>query len=162
MLPSGWLADVEAGELARLADDRVVLELGAWKGRSTALLSWAARYVVSVDRHRGGGEVGAEDSLPDYLDSVRMLGNVAMVVASFEEFVPLLGRSFDLAFVDGDHDEASVRRDALLARDHVRKGGVVAFHDWDRESVRQGARAVFLDRELLDIVHTLASFQVAP
>lgn len=137
-LPAGWLVDEEARELARVAQGKTVLELGAWKGRSTTVLSKAAKYVVSVDRHQGIAEVGGDDSLPDYLDAVRRLPNVAIVVASFERFVPLLGRSFDVVFVDGNHDADSVHRDTSLAFSHVADDGIVAFHDWDFDTVRDG------------------------
>ena len=45
-LPQGWLLNEEADRLAEAARGRVVLELGAWKGRSTVLLTSVAEYVV--------------------------------------------------------------------------------------------------------------------
>lgn len=155
-LPDGWLPDREAEQLQRLASGRVVLELGAWKGRSTVAMSRTATYVVSVDRHQGiaGRD---DDSLGEYLDAVRALPNVAVVVASFQEFVPLLGRVFDLVFVDGDHDTDSVQRDTRLARDHLRPGGTIAFHDWDFASVRAGAGRERL-RNPVGLVGSLAWF----
>lgn len=113
-LPPGWLMDDEARELRRLAEGRTVLELGAWKGRSTVVLAEVAHYVVSVDRHEGIPEVGSEDSLPDYLSAVRQLGNVAIVVADFEDIICLLG-DFDVVYVDGNHDEEAAFRDATMA-----------------------------------------------
>ena len=141
-LPDGWLTDEEANELRRLASKRTVLELGAWKGRSTVVLSETADYVVSVDRHQGISEVGGEDSLPDYLENVRGIENVAIVVASFDEIVPLLG-TFGLVYVDGDHDSESAFRDAIIAEKHLAPGGTVAFHDWDFDSVRDGVGAAY-------------------
>ena len=154
-LPHGWLTRDEADALGALARDRTVLELGAWKGRSTVVLAAAARYVVSVDRHRGipGHDT---DSLPDYLSHVRDLNNVAIVVASFDEFVPLLGR-FDLVYVDGDHDSGSVLRDtqhALTVRPKV-----VAFHDWDFAEVRDTATLV-LGTDPDTVVGSLAWFSL--
>lgn len=152
-LPDGWLWDSEAKKLARLARGLTVLELGAWKGRSTVALASTARYVVSVDRHQGIPDVDG-DSLPDYIANVRALPNVAMVVASFEEFVPLLGH-FDLVYVDGEHTPEPVARDAHLAVDRARE--MVAFHDWDLETVREGASAAF-DREPDALVGSLAIY----
>lgn len=141
-LPDGWLSAADVGELERLASGKDVLELGAWKGRSTVVLSNVARFVVSVDRHAGIEEVGGEDSLPDYLEAVRGLPNVAIVVASFEDIVPLFtpGR-FGLVFIDGDHDLANVQRDIALAL--LVDPAVVAFHDFDFEDVRMAATQVF-------------------
>lgn len=157
MLPDGWLTGPEAEELARAAQDRNVLELGAWKGRSTTVLARVARYVVSVDRHQGIAEIGGGDSLPDYLDNVRAFPNVAIVIASFEDFVPLLGDRFDLVYIDGNHTEEAVAHDTALAVQHVREK--IAFHDWDFESVRRGAAHV-LQGEPDTLVGSLAIYKV--
>lgn len=138
ILPPGWLSPADVAELTRLAAGRTVLELGAWKGRSTVALARVARYVVSVDRHRGI-EGHDADSLPEYLENVRGLPNVAIVVADWLDLNRFLGR-FDVVFVDGDHDRASVARDAQLALE--RDPDVIAFHDWDAEDVREGAADV--------------------
>lgn len=157
-LPDGWLPENEAAELQRLAKGKTVLELGAWKGRSTVALSQVARYVVSVDRHQGIEEVGGEDSLPDYLAAVRSLPNVAIVVADFSGFCPLLCDYFDLVFIDGDHDEGSVARDTVTALEHVTLEGMLAFHDWDFDSVRAGAASIIGLRSPERVVGSLASF----
>lgn len=154
-LPDGWLWDEEAAELARLAEGRTILELGAWKGRSTTALASTARYVVSVDRHRGIPDVG-NDSLSEYIANVRSLPNVAMVVASFEEFVPLLGH-FDLVYVDGEHTAEAVARDVRLAV--ARDPEVIAFHDWDLETVRQGAWEI-LDWPPASLIGSVAVYRM--
>lgn len=165
-LPEGWLLDSEVRELQRLAKGKTVLELGAWKGRSTVALAKVARYVVSVDRHQGIAEVGGEDSLPDYLSSVRILSNVAAVIADFSAFCPLLCDYFDLVFIDGDHDADSVARDTQTALEHVTVAGMLVFHDWDFESVREGAQRVLgfrsrsgSSRSPDRVVGSLASFE---
>ncbi len=158
-LPDGWLDEAEAAELRRLASGKVVLELGAWKGRSTVVLAGAAKHVVSVDRHRGIASVGSEDSLIDYLDAVRDLDNVSIVIADFSRFVKVLNGFFDLVYVDGDHDADSAERDAILALDATSEaGGAVAFHDWDFDSVREGVGRV-LGREPDRVVGSVAVFQ---
>lgn len=160
-LPDGWLSDAEVKELRRLARNKEVLELGAWKGRSTVAMSSVARYIVSVDRHHGiplAQEDG--DSLPDYLDAVRELENVAIVIGGFHEVVPRFGSNFDLVFVDGDHDADSAEADALLAFAHVNEHGVVAFHDWDFESVQAGVSRVTGAVKPWRVVDSVASFHM--
>lgn len=142
-LPAGWLSKADISELRRLAAGKTVLELGAWQGRSTAVLSEAAKYVVSVDRHQGIRNHD-EDSLPFYIDAIRPLRNVAMVVASFKDFVPLLGEgTFDLVFIDGEHDYDNVIADIILAL--MVNPSVVAFHDYDYKDVKQAATEIFGD-----------------
>jgi predicted O-methyltransferase YrrM len=142
-LPDGWCSREEAAELQRLATGKTVLELGAWKGRSTVVLAEVARYVVSVDRHQGIEEVGGGDSLPDYLASVRDLANVAIVVADFAPFVPLLREAFDVVYVDGNHDVESATDDINVALYVVKQGGLIAMHDFDFGSVQEAAKSVF-------------------
>lgn len=158
-LPPGWLPDDEAAELARITADKVVLELGAWKGRSTVVISDVAEYVVSVDRHNGIPGHGG-DSLPEYLVAVRGRDNVAIVVADFDGFCPLLGYDFDVVFVDGDHDVSSVAADTLTALQHVVTHGTLVFHDWDFDSVQEGIRSVLGDRPPYSLVGSLAAFTV--
>ena len=139
-LPSGWLSSADIAELSRLAEGRTVLELGAWRGRSTVVLSQVAEYVISVDRHEGITGTDESDSLPDYLAAVRGLPNVAIVVAHFDRFVPFINH-VDLVFIDGDHDYASVEQDIVLAL--KTEPEVVALHDWDFVEVRDAAAVFF-------------------
>ena len=130
-LPTGWLTEPEAETLSQLAAGQTVLELGAWKGRSTAALAATALHVVSVDWHYGDPDAGQEDTLDEYIANVRHLRNVTMVVGRFETVVPHLS-GFDLVFLDGAHDYASVLRDAQLA---IRVGRTIAFHDHNQAPV---------------------------
>jgi hypothetical protein len=141
-LPAGWLSDAEADYLAQLATDKTVLELGAWLGRSTVALASTAAHVVSVDWHKGDDGTGFGDTLPGYWDTVRDLDAVTMVVGRFEFVVPLFAPVFQLAFVDGCHEEDAVVRDARLAVAVTR--GLIAFHDYDQPAVRSAVEEVGL------------------
>ena len=152
-LPRGWLSAADIAELTRIAEGKTVLELGAYKGRSTVVLAGVAEYVISVDRHTGVVDV-PEDTLPEYLEAVRELSNVAIVVAQFDRFVPLVGH-VDLVFIDGDHDYNSVERDIALAL--RTEPETVAFHDWDFAEVRDAA-AVFFGPEPDSLGGSVASF----
>lgn len=156
-LPKGWLAEAEAQLLQQLATGKTVLELGAWRGRSTVAMAETATYLVSVDRHQGIAGIDESDSLPHYLAAVRTYPNVAIVIASFEQFVPLLAdQKFDLVFIDGNHDRQAVARDTELACDL--SPDVIAYHDWDFEQVRQGAGDVIFGGPD-EIVGSLAVFK---
>ncbi len=142
-LPEGWLSTHDIAELQRLGAGKTVLELGAYQGRSTVVLSEVAKYVVSVDRHKGVPVGDDIDSLPPYLAAIRPLLNVAIVVANFEDFVPLLRGAFDLVFIDGQHEYEAVIRDITLAL--IVDPPVIAFHDYDFKEVRKAATEVFGD-----------------
>ena len=155
-LPQGWLADVEANELRRLAKNAVVLELGAWKGRSTVVMAEVATLVVSVDTHRGI-VVFADDpgpSLHEYLENVAPYENVVPVIGDWSTFWTMFAEQwFDLVYVDGNHDADSVARDFSIA---IKLGKKIAGHDWDIEGVPEGARRA----GLADPVHVSGSVAV--
>ena len=44
----------------------------------------------------------------------------------------------DLIYIDGDHSWNGVSNDSFLARQHIRKGGVIVWHDYpDQDGVRE-------------------------
>lgn len=62
-------------------------------------------------------------------------------VARFEDEVPRLGSFYEMAFLDGAHDSASVTRDLTLVRAHLRPGAEILIHDYGRYGVAYGVRA---------------------
>jgi hypothetical protein len=80
-----------------------------------------------------------------------------MVVAHFEDFVPLL-KPVDLVFIDGQHEYEFVMRDIILTL--LVDPAVVAFHDYDFSEVKQAATEMFGDPNR---VHgSVASFRRHP
>ena len=88
---------------------------------------------VSIDRHgplQGGSELAeARAALAPWLGSRAqlMLDHSTSAAKSWRGL-----REFDLAFVDADHEEASVRRDIEAWSPLLREGGVLAGHDYAR------------------------------
>jgi SAM-dependent methyltransferase len=102
--------------------------------------------VHSVDWHRGDKDAGWTDSLPVFVENLCRHGvadSVVVHVGAFAAVLPLLvpGR-FDLVFVDGAHDFASVAGDVAEALRLVKPGGAVALHDWGRFEVAEAVRSV--------------------
>ncbi len=137
-LPEGWLTGPEARTLRRLATGKVVLEMGAFKGRSTVTLAETAKHVFSVDRHQG--VEGHGESLHDYLDVALPLGNVTIVIGTFEDVVPHLW-NIGMVYIDGNHDYATVQRDISLVS--VLEPAIVVFHDWDFPEVKQAGMEAY-------------------
>jgi len=142
---TGWLTDVEGQALSQLAEGRVVLEVGSYLGRSTLRLAETAKLIHSVDHHQGDDGTGPADTLDGFrlnLELAEVSDRVVVHVGDARAVLPTMAdNQFGLAFIDGSHDEASVRHDAEQARRLVVDGGVVAFHDWGYPSVRAGAAA---------------------
>lgn len=144
----GWLADAEAAELRKLATNANVLEIGSYKGRSTIAMAEVANFVVAVDHHRGdsGCIGGTLNAFLMNLEKYHVREKVVLMIAdSVMSCSLLMNGLFDLVFIDGDHAVESVRRDVRAVRRLVRKGGVMAFHDADYESVGEAMRVCGLE-----------------
>jgi hypothetical protein len=147
-LPDGWLTDDEARELQSLAKGKLVLEIGAYLGRSTIAMALSARHVVSIDHHRGSpehqpGQAYHDPKLRDgyristlkpFCDNLIRYGvadKVSVIIANTRNLqADLLAPIFDLAFVDGEHDFDNAFFDGSLAMHLVHEGGEVVFHDY--------------------------------
>ena len=133
-LPDGWLSDNEASELQRLAKGCWVLELGAWKGRSTVALAQVAAFVWSVDTFHGDANTGKQDTFDEYARNLRLWDvseKVRTSVGAFADIVPGLDMgSFDVVFVDGEHSYASTREALDLTIPRMQVGAMVLVHDY--------------------------------
>lgn len=162
------MTESEGEALARLAEDKTVLELGAWQGYSTVCMAQTARALFSADWHLGDEHAGEGSTLVPYLQNLQrydLLRHVTVIVGRFEDLYPTLADdSFDCVFVDGQHDYESVRLDATQALRVCRPGGTVAFHDYGVQASSEGGGDFGVTRLLhefwpardFDLVDTLA------
>lgn len=142
----GWTTDEELRWLAAVCSGRaLVIELGAWMGRSTIAMAAADR-VVSVDTWLGSpGEPDHQRRVRAGLDvRAEWLRNTACVSHRVEavcgdlrsaEFCDALVSRFrgaaDVVFIDASHDEESVTQDIRLAKMLLARGGVLCGHDFN-------------------------------
>lgn len=152
--PTHSVSQAQAELLARLATDKIVLEIGAFLGGSTIVLASVAQRVYSLDTHMlgaittpkplppilGGGR-GDPDTLPRFRANLKRYGlrdRVVILCGYASDVLPYLQEAmFDLAFIDGGHEEDAVRFDAQQAIRLVRLGGAICFHDVEMASVQR-------------------------
>ena len=138
-IPSAVSND-EAIELAYLSRDRKVLEMGSHYGFSTIVIAQNAKEFHSVDWHQGDSMAGRGDNLVVYRMNLMRHGQhnrVVSHVGRFESVLPTMAaEQFDMVFLDGEHDHASVERDLQLALRVLKPGGIIAFHDYGRFEVQ--------------------------
>lgn len=157
--PAGWLTLEEAKELGRLAAGKSVLELGAYKGRSTVVMAKTAKQVVSVDWHKGDYAIGESDTLDEFLHNTKDYVNVVPIVSKTEDVAPLLtDYTFDMVFVDAAHDFHSVQHDMRLAQSQQPR--VIAVHDWGKFEIIPALTAMGLAPTR--VVGSLAIFETEP
>jgi len=155
----GWMAE---GELRWLAEQsamcNTVLELGAWKGRSTVAMAMAVKdYCISIDTFGGTpGDPGHDEALLDNGDCIynqftrntwdfQRAGTLVVFRCrgdSASQLVRDLCGQVDLAFIDAAHDPQSVCRDVELFRPLVRSGGILAGHDWNWAGMGEALESV--------------------
>ncbi len=143
----GWFKPEEGALLYKAAEAAFrmsdhVLEVGSYKGRSTSVLGSAAsragesKRVFAVDPHEGN--CGPEHKFKPTFDVFKE--NMVRCGVS-DHIVPLVTRSenvlcteeLGLLFIDGLHDYENVKSDYLKFVQHVKPGGLVAFHDYEQQ-----------------------------
>lgn len=102
------------------------LEIGNFCGGTTYFWQALAPLVVSIDLELVGSADGG--FLPGRTKNVTFIlgdSHDQETLRQAEEFVP-----YDFLFIDGDHSIDGVQQDYDMYAPLVRKGGIVAFHDW--------------------------------
>ncbi len=127
-----------ADRLMTLAAGRDCLEVGAFMGGSAFFMAITAKSVTSVDTFKAwtNGQTQGEEitTLDAYLKATARFRNVIWpVVMTSEEAARTIAGDWDFIFIDADHSYETVKRDIELWRPRVRRGGILAFHDYSDE-----------------------------
>ncbi len=129
-----------------LEGEGAIAEIGSWKGKSTVLLALACRRsgrkgpVYAIDHHEGSEELQEliaqhGKSWPVFQETIREAGVAELVhplrMSSLEgaKWLADNGVRLRLLFVDGAHDEASVRAEIEALEPLLLPGSIVAFDD---------------------------------
>lgn len=124
-----------------LPDDAIILEVGSYKGRSTAAMAFACtgtnRRIYCVDlwnfndrlRDINIFEIWQENlsnrNLLPYVQPFQ--GNSAEILSCWSELTN--GLKIDFTFIDGSHEYIDAFNDFGLIFPHMKPGGWMAFHD---------------------------------
>lgn len=157
---SGWMRPRELEWLAeRAADCQIIVEIGTWKGRSTAALAEHTNGVVYTIDHFGGSpdlhatrmkecvetpgsvEAAARRNLAEFVAA----GKVVIIAEDSRLGVCVLldllgGRFADMVFIDGDHTRQAVEDDIRRYAPFLRPGGMLCGHDRDEWGVQDALR----------------------
>lgn len=183
----------ERGFLFQLANDlnseAVVVEIGSWMGASTCFIASGLRYknskVYAVDNFQGLStcgedaswynrhfkQLGTHSTLEIFQRNFHELGLeqraqpvVSDSIAAVAKLESLRGR-VDFIFIDGDHSYDACKADIEAWAPMVRKGGVMAFHDFGSradgvtcaifEQIKAGRFA-----EIIGVANTIIAFRM--
>jgi hypothetical protein len=141
---AGWMVNQELYWLAQQAQTRQnILEMGSWIGRSTrALADNTPGTVHAVDTWLGSiehqGLPATKESFKYFCHNtadlmsgaVRKVYPVRMESTAAAKMFFERGVKFDMIFIDGAHDYASVKADILAWRPLLAPGGLFCGHDY--------------------------------
>lgn len=159
----GWMGEASLAWLReRAAESARVIEVGAWKGRSTRALAEGGVTVWAVDTWQGVpddphqqrglyAETGRADiqtaflyNLAPYLAAGRV---IPLRLSSLEaaDVLRHAAGTFDFVFIDADHRYEAVAADIAAYRPLLRHGGLLAGHDYAANwpGVRQAVDEAF-------------------
>lgn len=163
----GWFdfARVYDEALGRVAGPAVFVEVGCWKGRSTAYLAEQVKRrllpvtLYAVDTWRGTEAAGlaAEvrrdhggDLYPAFERHMSRAGVWDWVTPVRAPSVAAAARfpdgSVDFVFIDADHEYPAVAADISAWTPKLKPGGVIAGHDIDLPGVRRAVAEAFPGR----------------
>ena len=116
-------AEILVPEVQKLEAGDVYLEIGVDKGKSLSI----ARMVVKEGVNICGVDLRPDPKVPN---TSFMQGDS---VAIAEKFNPNY-KSINVLFIDGDHSYEGCKRDIEAWLPHMKKNGVILFHDCDESS----------------------------
>jgi predicted O-methyltransferase YrrM len=132
----GWLSEKEGQFLARICKDKVVLEIGSYKGKSTNYIAAVAKKIYCIDLFMAdkSGLVTQRDehkTLNTFLDNIKKFKNVYPMIGNSAEIADIIANtSVDVLFIDGDHMYDGVKSDYDKYVFKVKPTGCIAFHDY--------------------------------
>lgn len=112
-------------ELLEVAKPKSVLEIGCFRGVSTEVWLLHCAQVVAVDPwpdHQVRREFLARCGHYPGLEMIEGYSPAALAT--------LVGRKFDLCYIDGDHSYAAVRKDIEACRPLIKRGMFIGGHDY--------------------------------
>jgi len=141
----GWVSDKEGELLYNLAKNcsgkGVIVEIGAWKGRSTIWLGKGSKRgnkvkIYTIDPHKGSsehketyGKVQTFEEFKKNIKNAKVDDIVIAIVKTSEEAAKNFDKPVELIFIDGAHEYNLVKLDFELWFPKVIDIGIMAFHD---------------------------------
>jgi predicted O-methyltransferase YrrM len=152
---TGWMHEEELHWLAsKAAGCAVIVEVGSYKGRSTRALADHCPGVVHAvdpwanyvnDNGTESKQINPEAAWPQFQENMKdhlASGKLQVHRGTLATALGLRDLKADMVFIDGDHRYEAVMEDVRIARELLRKGGLLCGHDYRHKSWPGVKRAV--------------------
>lgn len=138
---TGWLSASEAAALfcaaQEVPDEQLIVEVGAFSGRSTMLLAQTGKRILTIDPLPVGDSIGKTPIDASVVASLHRVvnghDNVAWLRLHSTEVVLPPQSQIGLLYIDGRHKYPSPLEDFQHFAPRLAAGATVAFHDCGRE-----------------------------
>jgi hypothetical protein len=119
-----------------------IVEIGAWKGASTSYLAVEAQHkklrIDVIDtwagshEHKGTSDIIEDSLFETFIDNLRPIIKYINPIRADSVTASRMydEESLDAVFIDADHEYESVKKDILAWMPKVKKGGILAGHDY--------------------------------
>lgn len=137
-------------QLCQWSNDRgatgKAVEIGSYSGEGTEVIAKYFKEVLAVDPWLNGYDINdcASQQCPmkfvfeAFQERTKGLGNVSFSRGkSLDALEFVRDESVDLIYVDGDHRYEAVLADIQGWKPKLRKGGIMAGHDWSMQAVQK-------------------------
>ena len=129
-----------------------VVEVGSWKGMSTAVLAKTVKpfngMIFAIDHWQGSEGVPEHEQAESAdmfaifrhnMQSLNVFDVIhPMVMDSARASLVFMDESLDMIFIDADHRYSEVRTDIMMWLPKLRKGGIIAGHDCEEKYTKLG------------------------
>lgn len=159
----GHFTNEEAVDLYRHAikvpKNGIVVELGCFYGKSSIVLAEAGlktgSRLFSIDNFCTDGEPAKKHYEENVLNKYE---NTTLIVGDTNKVIKNWKRKIDLLFIDANHQDEGINEDCKNWLPLLKKGGVVAFHDYHNDlfpNVKKRVDEHTKDYEFLSTVDTI-------
>lgn len=133
----GFMHPDELEQLAFLATNRDVLEVGSFMGLSAFCMAIVAKSVTCVDTFKANS--AGQQQMPDlttydtFISAVRRFRNVTHFVGTSEQAAAVIPSDYDMVFLDAMHTYEDVKADLERWWPRIRPGGILVCHDYGHD-----------------------------
>ncbi|MFB3918533.1 hypothetical protein BU251_03350 [Candidatus Velamenicoccus archaeovorus] len=142
-----------------LKDHAVVVEIGAYKGKSTSFIAEGLNgknsKIYSIDTwfNDGGMRQTRADTFPEFLNNTASWRGKIIPLRGFSSEIRrswLSEKKIDFLWIDGDHSYTGIKKDIEDWLPLVKKNCFVCFHDYrDEAGVKKAVDEKILDRTIV-------------
>lgn len=131
----GWIDDKEGEvlrqEIEKVPENGLYLEIGVAWGKSLSTICYYAHPSIEI---WGIDRLNWRDKRQGNMEKLGVAGRANFIEGDSQQEALSWNKPIDMLFIDGDHNYYGVMKDLLSWTPHVKHGGRILLHDYDKTS----------------------------